>query len=179
MKECFVQYEISRTPAEIRAHRLRFWALASVVLVALAVGLLLAHAGLKGPSLSALATSGVAFLFGLNTVAYEAPVTGATAPTAPQSRTHNVISAIVTGDGAATSFTITHNWGLTTAQLAAGAFPLVEYEYLLAAGYTAAALVNVKSTNAISFTCTAFTGAGLRVRISRPVPAEVVIAPQP
>jgi hypothetical protein len=173
-----VLYEISRSPEEIKAHRRKVLLVACGLALALMIvgGVLMAHGG--RPSVLALA-GGLAFLFGLNTVAYEAPVTGATAPTAAQSRTHNVISAIVTGDGAATSFTIVHNWGLTTAQLAAGAFPLVEYEYLLAAGYTAAALVNVKSANQITFTNTAFTGAGLRVRITRPVPAEVVIAPQP
>jgi hypothetical protein len=179
MKECQVVYETSRTPDEIRAHRLKFWGLVAAVSVAIAVGVGCALVGHQGASLPILATASLAFLFGLNTVAYEAPVTGATAPTAAQSKGHNVISAIVTGDGAATSFTITHNWGLTTAQLAAGAFPLVEYEQLLAAGYTAAPLISSKTANAIAFTNTAFTGAGLRVRITRPVPAEVVITPQP
>ena len=134
------------------------------------------HFGVKGASGLALASLG-SLLFGLNTVAYETPVVGATAPTAIQSRTHNQVTAIVTGDGTATSFTITHNWALTTAQLASGAFPRVEYEFLLAAGYTAAALIASKTANTVTFTCTAFTGAGLRVVIWRPSPAEV-IAPQ-
>jgi hypothetical protein len=174
--ENVVTYELSRSLEEIRAHRRKFWALVCLALLLLVCVGLFTHT--SKPVLVSLAAMG-ALLFGLNTVAYEAPVTGATAPTAIQSRGHNVISAIVTGDGSATSFTITHNWGLTTAQLAGGAFPLVEYEQLLAAGYTAAPLVNVKSANAVSFTCTGFTGAGLRVRITRPVPAEVVVAPQP
>lgn len=106
-----------------------------------------------------------------NTVTYEYPVTGVTAPTAIQSRAHQQVAAVITGDGAATTFTVTHNWGLAAALIAAN-FPMVEYEYLLAAGYTAAALVSSKAGgNAVAFTCTAFTGAGLRVRLLRPWPA--------
>ena len=106
-------------------------------------------------------------VLGLNTVAYEYPVSGATAPTASQMRTHQSMSAIVTGDGAATTFVITHNWGLSAADLTNG-FPWVQLEILLAAGYTAAPLVTTKATNSVTFTCTAFTGAGLRVRLERP-----------
>jgi hypothetical protein len=106
-------------------------------------------------------------LFGANTVTYETPVTGVTAPTATQSRTHQTVSAIITGDGAATTFTLTHNWGLSTADLAAG-YPFVEAEYLLAAGYTSAWLITSKTANTVVFSNTAFTGAGLRIRLQRP-----------
>ena len=113
-----------------------------------------------------------------NTVAYEWPITGATAPTAAQSKGHQTVSAVVTGDGAGTTFTITHNWNLpaTLSGVAyLGPFPEVEFEELLAAGYTAAPLVtNVnKTANAVAFTCTAFTGAGLRVRLKRPWSPEL------
>jgi hypothetical protein len=106
-------------------------------------------------------------IVGINTVAYEFPVSGAVAPTAIQSRPHQQVSAVVTGDGAATVFTITHNWGLPAADLT-NSFCEVFYEFLLASGYTAAALISSKTTNAVAFTCTAFAGAGLRVRLKRP-----------
>jgi hypothetical protein len=110
-----------------------------------------------------------AILFGVtsNTVAYETPVTGATPPLASVSRYHQTLSAVVTGDGADTGFTITHNWHLSTEDLAKG-YPNVDLEYLLAAGYTAAALIASKDADTVVFTCTAFTGAGLRVRLARP-----------
>lgn len=116
-------------------------------------------------ALACVSASGM--LFGVNTVTYETPVSGVTPPTATQARTHEQVSAIITGDGAATTFTITHNWGLSTSDNNAG-WAEVEYEYLLAAGYTAAALITSKTANAVVFSCTAFTGAGLRVRLKRP-----------
>lgn len=75
--------------------------------------------------------------------------------------------ATVTGDAAATSFTVTHNWNLTAAELSAG-YPNVDIEILLAAGYTAASTITSKTANAVVFGNTAFTGAGLRVVLSRP-----------
>lgn len=115
--------------------------------------------------LAALASLGI--LFGINTVTYETPVTGTTAPTADQARPHQQISAVITGDGAAVAFTLTHNWGLSADDLTAG-WAEVELEYLLAAGYTAAALITSKTANTVVFSNTAFTGAGLRVRLKRP-----------
>lgn len=114
-----------------------------------------------------------------NTVAYEWPVVGATAPTAAQSRRYNTVSAIVTGDGATTTVVITHNWGVPTVQVNGGPytgpFPEIYFESLLAAGYTAAPLItNVnKTANAVTLTVTAFTGAGLRVRLKRPTSLEL------
>jgi hypothetical protein len=102
-----------------------------------------------------------------NTVAYEYPVAGATAPTAAQMRTHQQMSAIVTGDGAATTFTITHDFGTSAGDLTFG-FPEVTFEPILAAGITAAPFIASKTATTIVCTCTAFTGAGLRVRIKRP-----------
>jgi hypothetical protein len=121
-----------------------------------------------GPQVAVFLTTALSgALFGVNTVTYETPVAGTTAPTATQARPHQQLSAVITGDGAATTFTVTHNWGIAAADLTAG-WPGVEYEYLLAAGYTAAALITSKSANAVVFSNTAFTGAGLRVRIFRP-----------
>lgn len=108
----------------------------------------------------------------INTVTYNWPasVAGTTvAPTANQARLAQQVAATITGDGAATSFTVTHNWGLSAGQLASGVFPEVTFEILLAAGYTAAPLVGSKTANAIAFTNTAFTGAGLLVRVKRPL----------
>lgn len=174
-----VTYLLPRSPEEIRSHRRVVFVLALVCAIAFCVAAgAMHHFGVKGGSAMALASLG-SLLVGLNTVAYETPVTGATAPTAGQSRTHNQVTAIITGDNAGTTFTVTHNWGLTTAQLAAGAFPRVEFEPLLAAFTTAAPLISSKTANAVAFTCTAFTGAAFRVVIWRPSPAEVVINPQP
>lgn len=158
-----VQYQL---PA-MRVNRSLFFVFAltliAVALAPAAVGMVATHH--TGVLVSILSAAGL--LFGANTVTYETPVTGTTAPTAAQSRTHQMVSAVITGDGAGVAFTITHNWGLTTADLAAG-YPVVELEYLLAAGYTAASLITTKSTNAVAFSNTAFTGAGLRVRLLRP-----------
>jgi hypothetical protein len=156
-----VEYEL---PVPVKERLLGVLAVVSVVALAAAVAAWLHPAHTHGV-LALLASLAVAF--GANTVTYETPVTGVTAPTAAQARTHQQVSAVITGDGAATSFTVTHNWGLSTADLAAG-WAEVELEYLLAAGYTAAALITSKTANTVVFSCTAFTGAGLRVRVKRP-----------
>lgn len=163
-----VTYDIPRTPAELSRRRKLTLALIFVAVLACAVGFfLLASFGVRGPSIISFLTAAGAFLVGVNTVAYEYPITGATAPSGPVMSKHQSLSAVVTGDGSATTFTITHNWNLSTLQLA-DAFPWVEYEEILTAGYTAAPLVTTRNANNVVFTCTAFTGAGLRVRLQRP-----------
>ncbi len=112
-----------------------------------------------------LSTGGM--LVGINTVTYSWPVAGTTAPTASVSKKHQTLIATITGDNSATSFSITHNWALTVAELAAG-FPLVFKDSILAAGNTAAAVTGAKTTNAVAFTNTAFTGAGLQITLMRP-----------
>jgi hypothetical protein len=103
-----------------------------------------------------------------NTINYENPSAGgATPPTAQVMRSHQQMSAIVTGDNASTSIVITTNMAIPAAQLTLG-YPEVEFEALLAAGITAAPIVTTKAANSVTLTCTAFTGAGLRVRIKRP-----------
>lgn len=121
---------------------------------------------LSGGGLAWLMAAG-ALAFGANTVTYENPVAGTTAPTASESRGHQSLTCTVTGDGAATSFVITHNWGLTAAQLAKG-FPFVIKDQILAAGYTAAAITGARTANDVTFANTAFTGAGLRITLLRP-----------
>jgi hypothetical protein len=104
-----------------------------------------------------------------NTMNYETPsASGAVPPTALVMSRKSIASAIVTGDGATLTITFTHNMNISAAQLLLG-FPQVEYEQLLAAGYTAAPVITAKTANAVTFSCTAFTGAGLRIRISRPL----------
>jgi hypothetical protein len=106
-----------------------------------------------------------------NTTTYEYPVAGVTAPTAAQADKVQQISATITGDGAAVTFVVTHNWGLSATELANG-WPEVSYEQLLASGYTAAPLVSSKVTNAVNFGNTVFAGVGLRVRLRRPFSME-------
>ena len=160
-----VTYEIPVSARRRAINRLMGGVLIAAA-VLLCVGALAIHS--HGFSLASLCAGLGSMIVGLNTVAYEYPVSGATAPTAKQNSTHQQMSAIVTGDGSAVSFTITHNWGLSAAQNTNG-FPEVEYEELLAAGYTAAPLVTSKNPNTVVFSCTGFTGAGLRVRLKRPM----------
>lgn len=114
-----------------------------------------------------LALTAGSLLVGINTVTYEWPVAGVTAPTASVAKKHSTLVATITGDGAATSFVIVHNWNLNAAALAAG-FPTVNADHLLAAGYTAALLTGARAANQVTFANTAFTGAGLRITLSRP-----------
>lgn len=109
-----------------------------------------------------------------NTVTYEAPVSGTVAPTAAQSKNKNTVSAVVTGDGVvtSTSIVITHNWGLTAAQLAQG-FPQVVVENLLVGGQAGNPIVAAKAANSVTLTVVAFTGAALRVRLQRPMSLTV------
>lgn len=167
-----VSYELPAGGPVMAFVRLQ-WHHRRALCVAIALGVLSMGLGLFLVLVSAGVISGGlaaglgVLLFGLNTITYETPVAGTTAPTATQSRTHQTVSAVITGDGATATFTVTHNWNLSAADLAAG-YPNVGLEYLLAAGYTAASVITSKSANAVAFSCTAFTGAGLRVRLSRP-----------
>ncbi len=107
-----------------------------------------------------------------NTVAYYAIpaagfAAGATPPTAAQAAGVNEVMGLVTGDGATLSIVFTHNLGISAADLARG-LPHVDTEALLAAGITAAPFIASQTANAITFTNVAFTGAGLKVRVSRP-----------
>lgn len=88
-------------------------------------------------------------------------------PTAQTMRAHQQMTVLVTGDGGHFTFTVNHNFALSAAQLADG-FPESSTEAILAAGITAAPIVTTKTANTIIYTCSAFTGQGLRVRIKRP-----------
>jgi hypothetical protein len=142
---------------------LSFGALAIVAAFALVV------TGHASPSLASVLAGLGSILVGANTIAYEWPsATGATPPTAPVMSKHQQMSAIVTGDGAATTFTITHNMNISAADLTAGFPEVPPPEVLLAAGYTAAPVITSKTANTVVFSNTAFSGAALRVRVIRP-----------
>ncbi len=146
--------------------RLRvFLAVAAVMCLAVAIAFVTGATHGHGVVVTALLS--LVGLFGVNTVTYEAPVAGTTAPTAAQARTHQSLQCTVNGDNSATTIVVTHNWGLSAADLAAG-YPFVDTEILLASGNTAAALVTTKAANSVTLTVTAFTGVGLRIRLQRP-----------
>lgn len=109
------------------------------------------------------------------TLTYEWPVSGATAPTAnatppniPTSTTkfnEVIVSAI--GDGTATSFTITHNFGLTPAELAA-LFPEVRYEPSVAGAPSY--YVSARATNSVTVGLNGtFVGTFGVFRVNRPM----------
>jgi hypothetical protein len=172
MKGNQVTYEIPAPLVDHAKRRFQMCLLIGFLVVASAVGMMFAiDSGSYGArAVGLFLASTLSVLVGVNSVAYEYPISGATAPTAAQIFKHQSMSAIVTGDGSATTFTITHNWNLSTAQLNNG-WPWVQLEVILAAGNTAAAVITSKTANTVVFSCTAFTGAGLRVRLERPFSA--------
>jgi hypothetical protein len=105
-----------------------------------------------------------------NTIAYEYPTSGATAPTAATMRSHQQMSAAVTGDGSSTSLAITHNWNLSAAQIA-DQFPWYMVEPISGGNPPGLECNNSptgRAANTITFTLTAPTSAVFRVRLFRP-----------
>jgi hypothetical protein len=152
----------------VRRRRLLVAGLAFAALAIIAA-FVLVQTGYASSSVASMLASVATLVFGANTIAYEWPsATGATPPTGPVMSEHQQMSAIVTGDGAATTFTITHNMNISAADLTAGFPEVPPPEVLLAAGYTAAPVITSKTANTVVFSNTAFTGAGLRVRVIRP-----------
>lgn len=107
------------------------------------------------------------------TVTYSYPVAGVTAPTATQAKELVIANVIAAADGD-TAATITHNFGLTTNQIAVG-FPLVSLIGTKSQALTALSAWAVTSitTNTIVLTKLASTGSGdaaaqLTVQIQRP-----------
>jgi len=91
-----------------------------------------------------------------------------TLPSAGAMRINQTMSVIVTGDGGNSAFTVNHNFALSAADLTKG-FPEVEAELLGALTVpTVDLVVTSKTANTVVFSCGAFTGASLRVRIQRP-----------
>lgn len=107
------------------------------------------------------------------TVTYEHPVTGGTPPTALEAADKVVAAVEATADGDVLA-DITHNLGISTADLAAG-FPEVLVEMLLPAGWlsTPHTLAAGKLTNSLAVTMSNAGSSGVandqfRVTISRP-----------
>ena|SRR5208283_1106925 len=109
------------------------------------------------------------------TVTYAWPVAGTTAPTAAQmSNFDTVIASIVASADGDTTATITHNFGLTTAQISA-LFPLINLVPTLSQALSALSAWAVTSitTNTVVVTKLASTGSGnagaqLTVQLRRP-----------
>lgn len=152
--------------------RMTLFSIAALVIVCLA-GVLSAHSHSLEAQLFAL-TALPALLFGAVTVTYEYPVAGTTAPTAAQSANANIVRAnvIATAD-ADTTATITHNFGTSAGDLAAGR-PIVILEPLLqaSAGLSLWAFTS-KTTNTVVCTKSTAVGSGnagaqIRVHVLRP-----------
>ncbi len=106
------------------------------------------------------------------TVTYQHPITGLVAPTAAQVA-DMVIATIIKTLDADVAATITHNFGLTAAQLAAG-FPVIDITPILQVDAKLSDFtVNARGANDVSFIMTAAVGSGnaapqVRVTIERP-----------
>lgn len=107
------------------------------------------------------------------TVTYEWPVAGVVAPTALEVA-DKVVANVIAALDADVLATITHNLGLSAAELAAG-FPEVMVEQMLPQGWlsTPHVLAAGKTTNAVAVTMSNAVGSGaataqFRVTISRP-----------
>jgi hypothetical protein len=119
-----------------------------------------------------LGTSGV--LFGAVTFNWLSPATGAATPTASSygaaGGPADSATVDVTTDGVATTFTVTHNLGISAADITAG-YPIIIVEPNSATGIPATLLLiitrPIASGNAVIFTCAAIA-ATFRVRILRP-----------
>jgi len=109
------------------------------------------------------------------TVTYLHPVAGVTAPTALQSlNTQSVVADVVATADADTTATITHNFGLSAAELNSGS-PVIDFIPLISQALTALSgwAVTAIATNSITLTKLTSTGSGnasaqLRVTIMRP-----------
>ncbi len=114
------------------------------------------------------------------TVTYTYPVAGTTAPTALQASNANaVVADVVATADADTTAVVTHNFGLTAAQLANG-FPLVNEVPTLSQALTAMSgwVNSANAANTSTFTKLASVGSGnasaqLRVTIQRPFSSVV------
>ena len=105
----------------------------------------------------------------VGSVAYADPVIGVTAPTAAQASQAQSITAVVTFVDGDTIATITHNWGLTSAQLAK-LRPWVTHYYTMGPGvFPQLAFVLGTNTVTINKGSTAGTSGGtLNVVLQRP-----------
>jgi len=97
------------------------------------------------------------------TVTYAFPVAGTTPPTAAQAFNCNSLTANVTFLDADTTALITHNWGLTTAQLN-NLWPWADFYPSALGTATVAIYMSLALTNSVAVTLNkATTGAGTGV----------------
>lgn len=111
--------------------------------------------------------AGGCLLFGV-TVTYAYPVSGITAPTASLMKHRSLLTVVVImADGDATA-DVTHNWGLSVAELA-DLFPIITWEYVTP-GAAATVLTFARLTNKITITKAAGVGSGstFAVTLMRP-----------
>jgi hypothetical protein len=122
-----------------------------------------------GHSLIALVT-GSGLLFGAVTQNFLWPATGAASPTAAQVANQDSVTADIVTDGVATTFTVTHNLGISAADITAG-YPIVIFEPNSPTGIPATLLIlitrPIASGNAVVLTFAA-VAATFRIRILRP-----------
>lgn len=105
---------------------------------------------------------------------YKTPISGTIAPTATQAPTQyfessvrfNRVNVELTGDGVATGITITHNLGLSPAELAAD-YPDVGLTPLLSGAPSWWVTANTANNTQLSFSGT-FSGTFFIAKISRP-----------
>lgn len=110
-------------------------------------------------------------LFGVVTVTYEYPVSGSSAPTAQKMLTLSLVTAVLNWGDTDTTATITHNMGITAAQLAQ-LFPFVSVYAVALNGSPSAPppFVSTLATNSITITKSSVTNSGgtFNVYIFRP-----------
>lgn len=96
------------------------------------------------------------------------PATGAVSPTAAQVQNQCEVICLITTDGVATTTTITHNLGVSAADLTLG-YPdvILEPSSANAANGTLAAYISSKTANTVVLTFLAVVGI-LNVKITRP-----------
>jgi hypothetical protein len=110
-------------------------------------------------------------LFGVVTVTYKYPVSGLVAPTAQQVRALSMVTAVLNWGDTDTSATITHNFGLSSAELAdLFPAPLVYAIALNGSPSAPAPFVNLTDGNTITITKSSVTNSGgtFNVVIFRP-----------
>jgi hypothetical protein len=108
----------------------------------------------------------------MSTVTYQNPVAGVTAPTAAQALNSNTITASVNFADADTTATITHNFGLSTAQLALG-FPIVSMVQTTSGTLAVNYSVTLAANTVVIAKASTATGSGsvFNVAVARPFSA--------
>jgi hypothetical protein len=163
----FTQISVRATSGKTLTLFARNW-IAALSVGALA-GSIIAGASILARAPHLLAVLGAGLAFGAVTINWTWPATGTTGPTAAQVGNQDSVKATVTTDGAATTFTLTHNLNISAADIANG-FPDIGIEPYGATGIPATLLLLITApvtANAVVFTCAAVVGT-FRVKISRP-----------